>query len=64
MSGIEIRIDGGPRQQPMRPVWTVERPRGRGVLIDDLKESEEEALAEVARRGPPWTTARIYVTVP
>jgi hypothetical protein len=45
----------------MVELWTIERPADDGVLIDDLKQTEREARAEVERRGWPWSTTRIVV---
>lgn len=47
----------------MMEVWTIERPtgQGRGVLIEDMKTTEAEADAEIARRGWPWRSVRLVV---
>lgn len=46
----------------MVEMWTIEKPVGTdGVFIDDIVDSEPEALAEVQRRGEPWTTTRLVV---
>lgn len=50
----------------MMELWTVERPTilqgvRPGILIDDLMETEDEAIAEIAKRGRPWSTRRIVV---
>jgi|tagenome__1003787_1003787.scaffolds.fasta_scaffold20966371_5 hypothetical protein len=45
----------------MMEIWTVERPNGEGVLIDDLRDNEADALTEVERRGPPWSSKRLVV---
>lgn len=50
----------------MVELWTIEKPTivrsGRlGVLIDDIMETEDEAIAEIAKRGRPWSTRRIVV---
>lgn len=50
-----------PVPEGMMEVFTVERPQGKGVLIDDLKSTAEEADAEVERRGPPWQSVRLVV---
>lgn len=49
----------------MMELWTIEKPifkNGRpGLLIDDVLETEDEAIAELARRGRPWSSRRIVV---
>lgn len=49
----------------MMELWTIEKPifkNGRpGLLIDDIKETEDEVIAELARRGRPWSSRRIVV---
>lgn len=46
----------------MMEIWTIERPLyGGRVLIDDIKETKEEAEAEVESRGNPWRTIRLVV---
>ena len=42
-------------------LWTIECPEGDGLFIDDLLDTQEEAHAEVRRRGAPWRTQRIVV---
>jgi len=49
----------------MVTLWTVECPAIvdgiEGVHIDDLKDTQEEAAAEVERRGAPWTSVKVHV---
>jgi hypothetical protein len=45
----------------MRFLWTIEKPMNNGILIDDLKDTQEGAAEEIEKRGSPWTTARIVV---
>lgn len=45
----------------MMEIWTIERELFEGVLIDDIKETKAEAIAEVERRGHPWRTIRLVV---
>lgn len=42
-------------------VWTIERPDAAGLLIDDLRATEAEAIEEVTRRGHPWRAVRLLV---
>ena len=46
-------------------LWTVERdarPDEQGkVVIEELKETEAEALVEIAKRGDGWRTVPINV---
>jgi len=49
----------------MVTLWTVECPAivdgVEGVHIDDLKDTQEEAAAEVERRGAPWISVKVQV---
>jgi hypothetical protein len=53
--------DEPPVAEGMMEVWTVERQTVRGVFIDALHSTREEAEADLATRGPQWSSRRLVV---
>lgn len=44
-----------------REVWVIEHPKGMGVVIDAIYDTEEEARADLERRLAGWSIRRLEV---